>query len=148
MKTLAQHIQILVLFAIVTAVAGGVEAQQVNEKQFEASRRERNRDFEKVVKSRERSPKAEALAAEAARAARAKRDSEIAKAQAAFVAKMKRYSMEEIEAKDQADVRRLEELQSKKRNEREQFVAMRERLRKIDARVGDVNSYKEFSTLR
>lgn len=114
------------------------------EQRYETLRHERHRDFEKFVKSRERSPEAEAAAADALKAARKADVEKQAEAQREFVQKMKRYSMEEVEAKDRADEERLAKEKLDETKVREAFVATRNRYREIDARIGDVDTYKEF----
>ena len=119
-------------------------AAEVSDHEFETQLRERNRDFDHYVKSRANDAEAESKAAIALRAERLASEARKTEIEKDYQRNMKRYSMEEVEARDRADEARLERLGKDEEKTRATFISRRNRQRILEASVGSVNTYEEF----
>lgn len=133
-------------FAIITALLFGISAfaEGPSDPAFEAGLRQEKRDFEKYLDARGKSSADETKAAEVLRKTREAYQARQIAALNAYRAKMKRYSMEEVEARDRADEQRIEKENQKFEKQRTEFVATRDRRRQIEARVGTVDVYRAY----
>ncbi len=121
--------------------AGMVMAE--SDRDYETSLRERKRDFESYIKERDTVKSDIAAAAAALRLARQANERELKKNESAYQKTMKRYSMEEAEARDLADEERLAEERAQTDLRRVQYVVGRDKRRLIEASVGPLDPYKE-----
>lgn len=144
--------QILIAMFLLGVLLGGAAHADsragtgaMSDRDFETQLQQEKRDFEKYVKVRGRSSADQEQSAEALRKMRQTRREQLEKAQEAYLAKMKRYSMEENEAKDLADEKRIEKEHEKTEKRRVEFLAKRDRRREIEARVGVVDFYRAYN---
>lgn len=144
MKTKVQHAFLIFLLFLSSVFISSRAAAEVSDREFETQLRERNHDFDRFVKSRANDAEAENKAAIALRAARIASVAKQVEVEKEYQQRMKRYSMEETEARDRADELRLEKLGKDEEKTRANFIAQRNRQRILEASVGAVNTYEEF----
>lgn len=117
---------------------------ELSDRELEVSIRERKRDFERFVIQRKASSDKEVKAAASLREARRADQARQLETERNYRATMKRYSMEEVEARDRADEARL--VTESKENDlaRSSFVVNRNRRRGLEASIAPVNPYEEY----
>lgn len=143
-QTLTKFLSMLLATVMLSGLVTLQAAAEPSMRSFETLQRERKRDFEKYIKGREFSSEKEVKAAEILRQARAKSLAQQLENEKNYRKKMKRYSMEEVEALDRADEERLARQASKSNQAREAFLRTREREREIENKISPVDPYREL----
>lgn len=129
------------LFTGGIAVAASEDASL---REYETFLREKKRDFERFVKYRDQSSQDEEVAAEALRASRKKDEEQQAELEQSFVRQMKRYSMEETEARDREDEERVAKESKENDEERRRFAKLRDQKRDLKESIAPVDPYREL----
>ena len=139
------RILILAVFAVGFSVLyPQVVKAELSDRELEISIRERKRDFDRFVIQRKTSLDNAAKAATSLRELRRSDQARQMEIERQYRATMKRYSMEEVEARDRADEARLESEIKTREVVRNGFVKNRDRRRVLEASILPVNPYEEF----
>jgi hypothetical protein len=115
-----------------------------SDREFESAMLQRQRDFNSYIKERNSEKRDLTHAAEVLHAARKAQEREHAENELAYQNVMKRYSMEEIEARDREDDERLLRERAQAEATRSLFIESRDRRRSIEASIGPLDPYQEF----
>jgi hypothetical protein len=134
----------LTAFGVGVLVAPAAVFAEIGDREFVRQAEERRRDFERVLKEREKAllkqPEA-SIALKEKRLAEKKRRAEVL---AAYLKVMKRYSMEEQEALDAANEVQVEQREAAYEKMRSQFVEARNRRRTLEESMAPIDPYREF----
>lgn len=133
-----------VLFAALLLGLPFLARAEMSPREYEAHLIQKKRDFQKYLNERLQASESERDAALKMRMSREKEIREQNELQRRYREQMKRYSMEEIEARDRADERRIEQEQQQGESLRRDFIARRDRLRELDLAISPVDELKEF----
>lgn len=117
---------------------------EMSPREYEAHLVQKKRDFQKYLSERLKASESERDAALAMRASREKELHEQNERQRRYREQMKRYSMEEVEALDRDDEKRIEQERQQGESLRRDFIARRDRLRELDLAISPVDEMKEF----
>lgn len=128
-----------------TLLAFGIPAQaEMSPREYEAYLVQKKRDFQKYLNERLQASESERNAAIAMRESRERDLRAQNEIERRYREQMKRYSMEEVEARDRADEKRLELELMQGETLRRDFIARRDRLRELDLAISPVDEMKEF----
>ncbi len=133
------------VLCIGTLLAFGIPAQaEMSPREYEAHLVQKKRDFQKYLNERLQASESERNAAIAMRESRERDLRAQNEIERRYREQMKRYSMEEVEARDRADEKRLELELMQGETLRRDFIARRDRLRELDLAISPVDEMKEF----
>lgn len=121
-----------------------VARAEMSPREYEAQLIQKKRDFQNYLNERLKASEAEKNAALEMRVSREKELRRQSELERQYREKMKRYSMEEVEARDRADEKRIESEQARNEELRRDFIARRDRLRELDRAISPVDELKEF----
>ena len=135
----------LLAFVLIATVFYQTDAAaEQSDSGYETMLRQKKRDFERYLASREKKSESEAAAAEALRNSRQAQSAKQAEIQKQYQRTMKRYSMGEIEKLDRQDEERLAKLSGKSDDERAAFRTRQNHRRQLELEIAPVDSYREF----
>ena len=121
-----------------------VARAEMSPREYEAQLVQKKRDFQNYLNERLKASEVEKNAALEMRISREKELRRQSELERQYREKMKRYSMEEVEARDRADEKRIESEQARNEELRLDFIARRDRLRELDKAISPVDELKEF----
>ncbi len=131
------------LFCMLIALSSVTRAE-MSPREYEARLMQKKRDFQNYLANRLKASQAEKNAALEIRISRELELRRQGELERKYREKMQRYSMEEIEARDRADEKRIESEQVRNEDLRRDFIARRDRLRELDQAISPVDELKEF----
>ena len=131
------------IIANIATFVGFSAHAEMSDHEYETSLRERKRDFDRYVKARAVSSENELDAAAALRAARIASELKRVETEKEYQRTMKRYSMEEVEARDRQDEQRILIEENNDDAIRVAFVKNRERRNEMETKIAPVDNYAE-----
>lgn len=134
---------IAALVAVFTGFAAPARAE-LSDRELERQLLDQRQDFELYMQGREADRERALAGAVALRSQREKDQARQLEVETEYRRTMKRYSMEEVEAKDRADEERLAKESVENEVVRAAFVKQRERRADLIRKISPIDSYREF----